>query len=109
MPTVRYFLRSSKTNSVIQIGFSISKGVYPRVSTGLSINSKDWSSTTNLPKNNNAENKSIATQLKSLSVYIETEYNNDYTKGVIFSNSWLKSKVDVFLDAKTLKQMIVYL
>ena len=100
MATVRYFLRSSKTNSIIQISFSISKKVYPRVSTGLSINSKDWSKTTNLPKTNNAENKNIVTKLKSLSVFIETEYNNDYTKGVIFSNSWLKSKVDDFFERK---------
>lgn len=100
MATVRYFLRSSKTNSIIQISFSISKKVYPRVSTGLSINAKDWNKEKNLPKNNTAENKSIVTKLKSLSVFIEAEYNNDHTKGIIFSNSWLKSKVNDFFERK---------
>lgn len=103
MATVSYFLRNKTANSKIQIQFSISRDLKLRTSTGLVINSNDWSLKTKLPLSNNPENKNLLKQLRELSNHILNEYNSDFTDGVIFDNFWLKNKIDKFYNRIEIK------
>ena len=103
MATVSYFLRNKTANSKIQIQFSISRDLKLRTSTGLVINSNDWSLKTKLPLSNNPENKNLLKQLRELSNHILNEYNSDFTDGVIFDNFWLKNKIDTFYNRIEIK------
>ncbi len=94
MATVSYYLRSETSNSKIQIQLSISSKLKLRTTTNLSINYKDWSKDTQFPKQNNPENKKLATILRELSNYILNQYNKDFEKGVIFNSQWLKDNLN---------------
>lgn len=94
MATVSYFLRNKTANSKIQIQLSISRNSKLRTSTELIINSNDWSNDTNLPKQNNPNNKNLSRQLRELSSHIQDEYNFDFANGVMFDNYWLKEKIN---------------
>lgn len=93
MATIRYYLRNKAANSKIQIQLSISRELKLRTSTDLVVNHIDWSSDTNLPKQNNPQNKILTKQLRELSNYLLNEYNSDFSAGVIFDTNWLKEKI----------------
>lgn len=94
MATIRYYLRSKTVNSKIQIQLSISRDLKLRTSTDLIINHADWSSDTNMPKQNNPENKILTKQLRELSNYLLNEYNSDFAAGVILDVNWIKEKLN---------------
>ncbi|SMP16424.1 tyrosine-type recombinase/integrase [Chryseobacterium profundimaris] len=96
MATIRYYLRTKSTNSRIQVQLSISRDLKLRTSTDLVINHSDWSSDTNLPKQNNPNNKILTRQLRELSNTLLNDYNSDYAAGVLFDTNWLKEKLDKF-------------
>ncbi|WP_431610879.1 tyrosine-type recombinase/integrase [Chryseobacterium sp. 'Rf worker isolate 10'] len=98
MATVKYYLRSKTKDSIIQIQLSVSKSLKMRNSTGLIINFSDWSEKTSLPKQNNPDNKNLASQLNDLKNFILKQFNNDLSTGVIFDSFWLKNKVNIFFD-----------
>lgn len=98
MATVKYYLRSKSKDSIIQIQLSISKTLKMRNSTGLIINSIDWSDKTSLPKQNNVQNKNLITKLNDLKSFVLKEYNNDLSEGILFDNYWLKSKINTFFE-----------
>jgi hypothetical protein len=98
MATVKYYLRSKSRGSIIQIQLSISRTLKMRTSTGLVINSNDWSDKTSLPKQNNSQTKNLTTQLNDLKSFVLREYNDDLMNGVIFNSSWLKSKINIFFE-----------
>ncbi len=94
MATIRFFIQGKSKLTPIYIRFSISRGNTPKRKTGLSINPNDWSSNTNLPKQNTAENKNLITDLQKLETFIHTEYNVDYVKGITINGDWLSNKID---------------
>ncbi|MDR6404570.1 MULTISPECIES: tyrosine-type recombinase/integrase [Chryseobacterium] len=96
MATIRYYLRTKSANSKIQIQLSISRDLKLRTSTDLVVNHLDWSSDTNLPKQNNPENKILTRQLRELSNHLLNEYNSDFVAGVIFDTNWLKEKLNKY-------------
>jgi integrase len=100
MASSKFYLRSTGENCTIQLGFNISQKVRLRASTGLKINSTEWSETTGLPKQKTPANKNLTTDLKNLSNHLESEFNADYTKGIVFSNDWLKNKINSFFNRK---------
>lgn len=113
MATVSYYLRNKTSNSKIQIQLSISRDLKLRTTTELIINHNDWSSDTKLPKQNKPENKIISKTLRELSNYILNEYSNDFAKGVLFDNYWLKNKINNHFNRIELKEndsvFLVYL
>src|SRR5690606_17365860 len=98
----------------INVVFKISRTLLMRASTGLKINSNDWSYTKTTdkdtgksvnnpsgfgkPKQTSTANKNLATDLGKLSIHLESEYNDDFTKGVAFNNDWLRAKINAFFD-----------
>jgi len=104
MATVSYYLRNKTANSKIQIQLSISRDIKLRTSTELIINSNDWSADTKLPKQNKPENKIISRTLRELSNYILNEYSNDFAKGILFDNYWLKDKINNHFNRVELKE-----
>lgn len=93
MATTKFFLRSKGNECKIQVQFSISRTSKFRTSTGLIINSDNWSDKTSLPIQKNTDLKNLHTELKNLSNKIENQYNVDYPKGLIFSTEWLKNTI----------------
>ena len=81
MATIYYRLRSKSENSSIYLKLSISRTQRYERCTGLSINAKDWSINTNLPKQNNPINKKLASSLKGLDKYISDALNNAIIQG----------------------------
>ncbi|ASE62562.1 hypothetical protein CEQ15_14195 [Chryseobacterium indologenes] len=104
MATVKYYLRSKTKDSIIQIQLSVSKNLKMRNSTGLIINFSDWSERTSLPKQNNPDNKNLASQLNELKNFILKQFNNDLSTGVIFDSFWLKNKINIFFDRVDIKE-----
>ncbi len=98
MALPKFYLRSSGENAPIQIIFQVSRNLRMRTSTGLKINSNDWSEAKGLPKQNSPENKNLSTNLQKLIPYLQEQYTEDYTNGVSFSNDWLKNKIDKYFD-----------
>lgn len=98
MATIRYYLRSRSANSKIQIQFSISRDLKLRTSTELVINYSDWSSDTNMPKQNNPENKILTRQLRELSNRLLNTYSSDFASGVIFDTNWLKENIKKYFS-----------
>ena len=102
MATTKFYLRSKGKSCAIQMQLSVSQTLKMRTSTGLTINSNDWSKETNFPKQGKDPGiKNTITKLKELEVEVLKEFNIDFTNGVVFSNEWLKSKINKYFDRKT--------
>ena len=85
MATVLFRLRSSANKNVsIKVRVSLGRGNDIELNSGFTINPKFWSKDTNLPKQNNTENKLIFNNLKKLESFIFQNLNedlaNNYTK-----------------------------
>jgi len=89
MATIKYFLRSKKDTSQIYIRFSVSRELFFRRKTDFVIDPKDWSETTNLPKQTSAENKQLISKLNKLENFIFDRFNEDLSQGVIIDANWL--------------------
>jgi len=89
MATIKYFLRGKKNVTQIYVRFSASRDLFFRRKTEFVIDVKDWSDNTSLPKQNNAENKSLISKLNKLENYIFDRYNSDLAKGVVIDTHWL--------------------
>jgi hypothetical protein len=61
--------------------------------TGFTINPKDWSATTDRPKQNNPENKITHANLNKLETFIFDELNKDLANGTLIDAYWLKTKI----------------
>lgn len=96
MATIKYLLQSSKENSNIYVRFSIKRDVVLKRKTGLVINPKEWSKSTNLPIQKNEELKSIKSQLDKLAVFIGDAYNKGISKGAEYTGDWLQLQIDLF-------------
>ena len=80
MASIKLSIQSESDNASIYLRLSIRRGFYLKRKTGIAINSKDWSSTTGLPKQNNPNNKNLSSKLRKLNTYILDRFNesNNY-------------------------------
>ena len=98
MASIKLSIQSESENASIFLRLSIRRGFYIKRKTGISINSKDWSKSTGLPKQNNPKNKNLTSQLRKLISHVLDSLNNDLTKGVEVDGDWLNNTIDVFFN-----------
>ncbi|RXM43059.1 phage integrase SAM-like domain-containing protein [Flavobacterium sp. YO12] len=96
MASIKFRLRSSANKNVsikvrLILGF---KKQDLELNTGFSINPKDWSESTNKPKQNNAENKIIFNNLKKLESFLFKSLNTDMGESIVIDRFWLESKIN---------------
>ena len=95
MASVQFRLRSKANKNVsIKVRVSLGRVNDLELNTGFSINPKDWSKDTNLPKQNKTENKIIFNNLKKLESFIFENLNTDLGKGILFDSFWLEAKIN---------------
>lgn len=95
MATIQFRVRSKANKNVsIKVRLSIDRNNVFELNTGFSINPKDWSTTTGLPKQNNETTKKISNDLKKLDSYISDNLNTDLGKGILIDSNWLESKIN---------------
>jgi integrase len=95
MATIKFRLRS---NNSISIYLSLGRSNMIELKTGFTINPKDWSTKTKLPKQTNPENKNLTTSLKKLDAFIEKNLNNDLSKGVLIDTYWLQNQINICFE-----------
>lgn len=94
MAKINFRIRSKENKSVpIYIYLSNGRGNMVESRTGFNIHFNDWSNATKLPKQNNAENKSITISLKKLNEFIHSSINDANSKGIEIDKFWLDSKI----------------
>jgi integrase len=101
MATINFEVLNKESNTQIFLRLSVKRGVTPRRKTGKYINFKDWSETTNLPKQNNSENKNLTTDLQDLSTFILKRVNKATSKGETINSNWLQYAIDIFFERIT--------
>ena len=94
MAKIKFLLQSKSDNSQIYIRVSISQKVSLKKKTGFTINSKDWSEATGLPKQNNPENKKLSNNLKKLDPFILENLNKDLANSVLIDAYWLETQIN---------------
>jgi integrase len=95
MASIIYRLLSNSDNAQIYLRLSIAKGKSFRRKTGLSINPKNWSDDTHLPKQNIGTNKATHTRLRKLKDKILDNLEDANSKGVEVTGDWLKHQIDL--------------
>jgi integrase len=98
MASIKLQLQSKSINAPIYLRLSIKRGFYLKRKTGLSINPKEWSTSTGLPKQNNPVNKNLATKLRDLTTTILKDLNNANSNGTEVTGEWLKYRIDLFFE-----------
>jgi len=98
MATIKYQLQSKAENAPIYLRLSVKRGLDLRRKTGLSINPKDWSDKTRLPKENNPTNKNLTSKLRSLKNSILNDLNNAESNGTEINGYWLSYRIDLYFD-----------
>lgn len=94
MATIQFRLRSKANKNVsIKVRLYNGKETDLELNTGFTINPKDWSEATGLPKQNNPENKLLSIDLKKLDSFISKDLNADLGKSVLIDSFWLESKI----------------
>jgi integrase len=95
MATVQFRLRSKANKNVsIKVRLSLNRENVFEFNTGFTINPKDWSIETNLPKQkNNTEIKQVTNNLKTLDSFIANNLNTDLGNGILIDTYWLITKI----------------
>jgi integrase len=95
MASINFRLRSSANKNVsIKVYTSLGRGNMIEVNTGFTINPKDWSETTDRPKQNNPENKKLFNNLKKLESFLFDSINADMGESVVIDAFWLEAKIN---------------
>ena len=95
MASVQFRLRSKANKNVsIKIYLSTGRGKMIEISTGFTINPKDWSDKTNRPKQTSPENKVLHTNLNKLETFVFDNLNNDLANNVLIDANWLETKTN---------------
>jgi integrase len=95
MATIQFRVRSKANKNVsIKARLSIDRNNVFELNTGFSINPKDWSEATGLPKQTNPENKLLSSNLKKLDAFITKNLNADLGESVLIDSNWLGSKIN---------------
>ena len=98
MATLKFLLQSKSNNAPIYTRLSIGRGKIYYRKTGLTINPKDWSTTTDLPLNNTVTNKNLSSKLKKLDAFIFESLNDDTSNGIDITPDWLQVKIDLHFN-----------
>jgi len=98
MASIKLSIQSDNDNASIFLRLSIKRGFYIKRKIGVSINSKDWSTATGLPKQNNPHNKNVTSRLRKLTTHVLDSLNDDLTKGIDIDGDWLNNTIDVFFN-----------
>ena len=98
MASIKLSIQSESDNASVFLRLSIRRGFYIKRKTGIAINSKDWSSTSGLPKQNNPKNKNLASKLRKLTTYILDRLNESNSIGDEIDGEWLSHSIDVFFN-----------
>lgn len=101
MATLKYEVLSTSQTAPIYLRLSVKRGITPRAKTGLLINSKEWSSETKLPKQNNSANKNTTTDLLKLKVFILEKFNDAQKENTTINKQWLSYNIDLFFGRIT--------
>ena len=94
MAKIKFLLQSKSENSQIYIRISISQFISIKKKTGFTINAKDWSITTDRPKQNNPENKITHSSLNKLEDFVFNNLNKDLAKGNLIDGYWLENQIN---------------
>lgn len=98
MATLKFLLQSKYNNAPIYVRLSIARGKIFYRKTGLTINPKDWSTSTDLPIQSSSSNKNISSKLKKLDAFLFDNLNEDISKGIEINGDWLQIKIDSHFD-----------
>lgn len=98
MATIKFLVRSKNNKAPIYLKFTIGRGKQFTRKTGKIINPKDWSKTTGLPKQNDADNRLLSNSLKALETEILNKFNNEYDKGARIDGYWLEEKIKNYFN-----------
>ena len=96
MASIRYRLHGKTENTPIYLRLSLGRGKDITRKTGLHINSKDWSTATGLPKQNNPTNKNLLTELKDLSNTLLKNLNDASRNATEINGDWLSYRIDLY-------------
>jgi integrase len=96
MAKVQFRLRSKANKNVsIKVRLSLNRENVFETNTGFTINPKDWSIETDLPKQKNVtEIKQVTNNLKKLDSFISDNLNKDLGNGVLIDKYWLENSIN---------------
>lgn len=103
MASIKFRLRSKANKNVsIKVYTSLGRGNFIEVSTGFTINPKDWNTSDknnpkkgdDFPKQNTPENKVIFNNLKKLESFLFKSVNTDMGESVVIDTFWLEAKIN---------------
>ena len=103
MASIKFRLRSKATKNVsIKVYVSLGRTNYFEVSTGFTINPKDWNTPEkdnpkkgdNFPKQNSTESKALFNSLKKLESFLYESINTDLANNVVIDTFWLNAKIN---------------
>ena len=95
MATVKFRLKSTvkKDKHTIYLYLSYGRGNMFEVKSGFSIEPNDWQYKLGFPKQNDAENKVLHSDLKKLESFIHDSINSANSKGELIDKFWLERKI----------------
>lgn len=95
MAKIKFRLRSTANKNVsVKIRVSLGRGNDLELSTGFSVNPKDWSDKTDFPKQTTEENKILSNNLKKLEAFVLVNLNKDLSDAILIDSNWLETKIN---------------
>lgn len=107
MATATFRIRNNESNNVtISVYLTVKRGKQFLVSTGLTVNPKNWKSEskslTGIPKNINDSNiKNLRNDLKKLETHLLNGVNYANANGIILNSKWVKEQIDICFDRQS--------
>ena len=101
MATVKFRLVGKNDTSNIYIRVLNGRKLDIQAKTDLFINSKEWQTKNNLPKQSTATNKNLTTDLLKLKALILDKFNEANSMGLTINKDWLKHNVEVYFGRIT--------
>lgn len=98
MANIKFRLVGRNNIKSIYVRVMVGRNVDIQTKTELLIDSNDWQTKNNLPKQTTSGNKLLTVELSKLSTKILEDFNAANSNGVEVSKDWLKHKVDVFYN-----------
>jgi len=99
MATINFRLRSKANKNVsIKVYLSTGRGNLIELNTGFTVNPKDWSETTNRPKQTKQHNKVLSNNLNKLETFIFDSLNNDLSRGVLIDTYWFQNQINTCFE-----------
>lgn len=98
MATIKFQLQSKSDNAPIYLRLSLDRNTSIKRKTGLSINPKEWSNATGLPKQNSPTSKNLNSDLNNLKAKIYDNLNDALANGVTITGDWLQNRIDIHFE-----------